>query len=352
MKPLAGKTVLFIGIGFYDYEQAIADELRRLGAEVSAHEEMPRIASKGLLWPILRRLKVDVSGAVRRHHEALIETARSMPRLDYVLIIKGEHLQPWFLSALRATHPSARLIAYHWDSMARYPELIQRQALFDRVYTFDHADAQAHPEFRLRPLFFRREIGECKQDSQAAKKYDLSFVGWLHHQRLQQIRKLGQWAERSGLRAFFYLFSGWSIGFKLWLQRQGKYVHLRTLSYKNYVRVMQETRIVVDLPHPLQTGLTMRAVETVGAGRKLITTARDIVHYDFYRPQNILVIDPQQLEIDPAFLREDMVQVDPDIVARYSLQAWVHELFEIEPTAPARPYIKPRTAHIQACVDA
>jgi len=173
MTPLAGQKLLLIGIGFYDYEAAIATEFRALGAEVWIENEQPP-GARGVLAPLRRRLSSGGQGAqpaLRRHQEAILDRARSRGPLDHVVVIKGTLLDEDFLLRLRDEQPRARLTAYHWDSMARFPDLMRRQALFDRVLTFDHADASQFG-FVLRPLFYRPELSRARQSVHRQMRWD------------------------------------------------------------------------------------------------------------------------------------------------------------------------------------
>lgn len=333
MKPLVGQRVLLIGIGFYDYEAAIVAEFRALGAEVVVENEQPP-EMRGKLAPLRRRLMPDMSTPLRRHREVMLARARSAGRLDHVVVIKGTLLDQTFIEALRAAQPAACFTAYHWDSMARYPDLVRRQSLFDRVLTFDHADAAAHPEFILRPLFFRPELQASRP---AATSVDLCFVGWLHHDRLRQVETIRNQAKALGLSTFFYFFTGLWTGVSLCFGGRGRDVHIRPLPFARYVEKVSAAKIIVDLPHPLQTGLTMRAIEAVGAGKKLMTTARGIEAYDFYRPENIAVLDAERLQIDTTFIAGHQVELPAETIERYSLNIWSREVLGIAGSAPFVP---------------
>ena len=327
MMPLAGQKLLLIGIGFYDYEAAIAAEFRALGAEVWVENEQPPEA-RGVLAPLRRRLSSNEQGiqrALRRHQEAMLDRARSRGPLDHVVVIKGTLLDEDFLRRLRDEQPRARLTAYHWDSMARFPDLMRRQALFDRVLTFDHADA-SQSGFILRPLFYRPELSRAMP---VEATIDLCFTGWLHHDRLRQIEAIRTHATALGLSTSLYLSTGAWTSLKLRVRGRGHDVHSRPQPFDRYVATTLASRAVLDLPHPQQTGLTMRAIETVGAGRKLITTAGDIRNYDFYRPENIHVLDGSNLRIDPAFLRAPPMSLPPDVQERYSLRAWALDVLGV-----------------------
>lgn len=325
MKPLAGQKILLIGIGFYDYEAAIAAEFRSLGAEVWVENEQPPEA-RGALAPVRRRLFPSAEGALRRHLGAMLARAAAIGKVDHVVVIKGTLLDRPFLEALRQAQPRACFTAYHWDSMARFPDLIRRQELFDRVMTFDHADAAREPRFVLRPLFFRHELAELQAEPASI---DICFVGWLHHDRLKQVDAIREQAHALGLSTFFYLSTGPWTHLKLRLSRKGEDTHARPQSFDRYVGETSRSRAILDLPHPLQTGLTMRAIEAVGANKKLVTTAADIHAYDFYRPENIAILDPQQPRIDPAFLDTPHAALPPELVERYSLRAWALDVLGV-----------------------
>ena len=318
MKPLAGQKILLIGIGFYDYEAAIANEFQSLGAEVRIEDERPA-EMRGRFAGLRRRLSLDIRAALARHHAEILERARISGTLDHIVVIKGTLLDQDFLVTLRRAQPTAQFIAYHWDSMARYPELIDRQSLFDRVLTFDHADASAHPNFEFRPLFFRQELASLPATAQTS---GICFVGWLHHQRLMQVKAIRSQADALGLDGFYYLLTGKWTQAKLCLSGNCRDVRSRPLPFSLYSEAMAVCDVVLDLPHPEQTGMTMRAIEAVGAGKKLITTARDVVKYDFYRPENICIIDADAPRISQDFLSSPKVTLSSKQLSRYDLRTW------------------------------
>lgn len=327
-KALSERYVLLIGTGFYDYEQAIADELRRQGAIVFIYDQLPSHLRRGALASLLRRFKVNVSRQIKKHHQKILDEM-SKHHIDYTLVIKGEHMNPWFLNALRKSHNGIKLITYHWDSLSRYPELVKLQSHYDRVFSFDNLDAENFKDFKFRPLFYRPEIAECS-DQNMVKKFDLCFVGWLHHERLSQIHKIHRFARNTGLSSFFHLYTGLFSKLRMLINGESAFLATRAINFFDYVRILHSSRIVVDLPHPAQTGLTMRVIEAIGAGKKLITTSKTVEKYKFYDPANILIIDPVELMIDPSFISSPYKKTDAKISEQYSLNSWVNDVFELK----------------------
>ena len=87
------------------------------------------------------------------------------------------------------------------------------------------------------------------------------------------------------------------------------------------------SRVVLDLPHPMQTGLTMRTIEAIGSKKKLITTNVDIVNYDFYNPKNILLIERENINFDKSFFIDlIIINLYCDIIVDQHLNS--HDLFK------------------------
>ncbi len=107
-----------------------------------------------------------------------------------------------------------------------------------------------------------------------------------------------------------------------------KAVHFVPLSKKSLLDLYRRSRIVMDVQHPKQIGLTLRCLETLGAKRKLITTNQDIRNYDFYNPNNILVVDRNNPVVPKDFLNTPYTEVNKDIYDKYSITSWVKHILK------------------------
>lgn len=334
MIGLTGKRVLFIGIGFYDYEASIVARLRRDGAEVYAFFDRPEALRNGPLAPLLRRAGVRGLLAIRRHEQRML-AALGNRRCDYVLVIKGIDLRAEFLATLRARQPTAQFILYEWDSIARLAGVEDRLPYFDRILTFDRHDALSRSDFSFRPLFFREHAEESADPDEP--RIDLCFVGWLHSDRLPMLRRLQAQARDHGLSFAVYLYTGLYTWLRLSLRGDAADVHTRPLRYAEVMRLNRRAAAIVDLPSERQAGLTMRAIETIGLGKKLITTAADVRSYDFYSPDRVQILDPLEPRLDPAFLEVAAPPLSPAVRRRYSLEAWLRDVFSPAPTPALAP---------------
>lgn len=93
---------------------------------------------------------------------------------------------------------------------------------------------------------------------------------------------------------------------------------------------MKDSTIMIDIQRPEQVGLTFRVFESLGYRKKLITTNKDVVNYDFYNPNNILVLDPENIKIPESFLESEYQEVPEEIFNKYQIKNWVKKILEIE----------------------
>ncbi len=319
-RDLAGRRILLIGIGFYDYEHSIAARLRERGAEIVVFQDQPPELQSGLL----RLFQRDLNAVLARHERCILDAAGSP--FDQVLVIKAVGLRLPFLKALRERLPQSEFILYQWDSLDRLEGIEERLPLFNRVLTFDRKDSQARPEMAFRPLFFR---DAAKPHKTAQADIDVAFVGWLHSDRLESARRMQAEAKALGLTSFVYLYTGWLTWLKLLLRCQARDVHPRTLSHQRLQAINLRARCIYDLPHALQTGLTMRSIETLGINKKLITTAQDVVHYDFYNADNVRVVRLPETGLDRDFVMTPPKPINLEVLRRYSLDAWLNDVLGI-----------------------
>lgn len=105
-------------------------------------------------------------------------------------------------------------------------------------------------------------------------------------------------------------------------------MQFKPMSYLENVEMVKDSKCVLDIVYSKQTGLSMRAFESMAAKRKYITNNAEVAKYDFYNPNNILVVDINDIKIPADFIESPFEDVDDKILYRYSVSGLVDELFE------------------------
>lgn len=327
---LQGKRVLFFSFQLFGYQYEIKTELERCGAKVDYFDERP--ANTFWVKALIRINRNLLARYINNYHNRILESTKGN-LYDYIFFIKGEAVSKQILKRLREFHPQAQFIIYHWDSIANNPHAIQLLPFFDKIYSFDKVDCN-NLGINFLPLFYLDEYVPINDDYSEIK-YDLLFIGTVHSDRYRLVLDIVNQLTFLGYKSFVYFyFPSRVLYYKMKLltkNLKGTSIHdfyFKPLKKKEVLELYKKSRVIVDIQHPKQTGLTMRCVETLGAGRKLITTNSCIIDYDFYCPGNILVVDRKEPIVSCEFLNVPYKRISEDIYNKYSLHTWINTIFQ------------------------
>lgn len=331
---LEGKKVLFISVKFFNYENIIKEALVKKGAYVDLFDERP--SNSFFTKAILRVYKNFYAYKINSYFRELIEQIKAR-KYDYFLLIKGEATPAFFIDFLKKNNHGIKLIYYTYDSFKNNSNGLKILDRFDYKYTFDNKDAVEY-KIRFRPLFFANDYAEVRKVS-GGFIYDLAFIGTAHSDRYTISQYIENWCEKYNLKMYNFYYSPSTILFrfnklfkKSFKAFDVKKISFTSLKHRDIINVYKNSKGVLDINHPGQKGLTMRTFETLGAGRKLVTTNEEIVKYPFYNTSNILVINRADIKIDKSFFETRYVPLSKDLLYTMSVEGWVDEVFCIEST--------------------
>ena len=330
MNYLENKSVLLISPSFFGYEQSIKQRLSEISARVDYFDERPANTfwSKALVRIDRRFLSHHIS----QYYESIYQIIQNRI-YDYVFVVNIEAMPISFLERVRKINPQAVFILYMWDSISNKRNTVNYLSLFDRIFSFDRDDCKIYANIRFRPLFFLNEYKELANVSDY--EYDFSFVGTAHSDRYALIRKIYVQICNLCMKSYWHLYLQdkklfyWNkITNSAFLKAHLHDFQYRALLKSEVLDLVKKSRIIIDIQHPRQVGLTMRTIEILGARRKLITTNASIKDYDFYLDDNILVIDRENPIINREFCFKDYKPLDDHIYYMYSLDGWLEEIFQ------------------------
>lgn len=314
------------------YSRGIVQQMQDMGAVVDYLNDKP---NDGFICKTLGRLQLGFyQNVLARYYHQKIEELRSN-KYDYILVIRGEYTPVKAIKELREVFPKTKLILYMWDGLKTQGNngIVKKWDLFDKVYTFDRIDYEAHKDkLDFWPLFYYGEYlpKEVKDCNSGDLSYDVSFIGTGHSDRVRIVKDVMHQCMDNGLKTYSFFFMPHPILFwqnKLF-NRDYKGVSKKDISFKQLpfeklYEVYADSRCIVDVEHPCQHGLTMRSIEIIGLKRKFITTNADIVNYDFYNPNNIMVIDRKDPKMDMSFFSAPYEPLPAEIYEKYSLENWI-----------------------------
>ena len=73
----------------------------------------------------------------------------------------------------------------------------------------------------------------------------------------------------------------------------------------------------------------MRTIEMLGLQRKILTTNPYIKDYDFYNPNNQIIVSRKIIEINPENITDKYESIEEEIYDSYKLKSWVDKVFNV-----------------------
>lgn len=328
---ISGKKILFFSPAFFRYENMITDKMREMGAEVDMYDER---SVTGAMERALLKISSDIfKTRSQKYYESIIEQNKDKD-YDYVLIVKCDMIPINILKKFRIEYPNAKLCLILWDSVENIPGVVEKFKYFDTLHSFDINDCEKYPELKFRPLFFADQFRKALKADEDYK-YDISFLGTVHSDRFAVIKQVRDAAKEHGWKCcwFLYLQSRFIYRFYKLTKKEFRGVpetefSFNKMSAEDIAHIVDESKVILDIQHPKQTGLTMRTIEMIGMNKKLITTNQSIMKYDFFCVENVTVVDRKQIEISEKFLSSPYSPLPEEVYEKYSLRSWILEVLD------------------------
>ncbi len=176
-----------------------------------------------------------------------------------------------------------------------------------KIYTFDPSDSLLY-HIKLiknvnRMILFNDSLQE---------KYDFYFLG-LPKKREVILNFLERKLTEKGYIVNFVL-----------VKSKSEYISLEE-NLKN----SSQSACIVDIVSEKynQTGLTLRPFDALFLKKKLLTNCKSIKNYDFYHPDNILIIDKDLKGLDD-FMKRSYHEIDENIVYQYEINHWIEQFIK------------------------
>jgi len=334
------KKILLIGLPYHNYTAAIVEELRAQGHQVSFHDIQPRDL-------LMKTLRVTARSWYRRriddHHRRILAAERGK-RYDMVLFIQVHQMALPTLEALKRDQSGAEFVLYNWDSISNH-DYRAYLPLFDRVYTFDPKDAQAQGIGYL-PLFCVRSfLGLTRREQHQKAIY---FVGNIVSiQRYRAVLAFKTYCQQQ--RIVFHSFLACTPYVMTLLLRAGHWpsdVSIRPIAHARFIDMIETSVAVFDFANHKQSGYTMRTIENLCAGKKIITGNAGIKAEPFCTEDRILVFDGLDFSAVKPFLDRPLMAPEADF-PQFHLPNFVARLMQDSaPTHAGSHAPAPAAAHL------
>ncbi len=241
---------------------------------------------------------------------------RIKEKQDIIFIIRPDLMEDSLLKELKEKTNS--FIAYYYDSCKKFPRQIDIANVFDEIYSYEKEDIEKYGFIETTNFIYDEEIesNEIKYDIFNISSFD---------SRIDEINNISKQLSENGFKINFILF---------WFEKLN-YQYLTSiteyLSLDETKQLISQSKAMIDIQRDDQKGLSFRTFESLGYRKKLITTNSSVKNYDFYNPNNILIIDSGNLDIQALkeFLKRSYTDISREILDKYTVQTFVKKTFKI-----------------------
>lgn len=315
--------ICVISFDFWNYDEHIVDELRSKGIEAH-HINIGAYKHKSFQARVQNTLsKIVLHRNIKneRRQKMIIEELSNLGHQDQILVINPELIARGYHEQIKKL--TSRYIAYLYDSLARCPaeHLFD---LFDEIFTFDKNDAVNH-NFRLITNY--NYLPE--EEFQPNTKFDLVYLA-SYDKRTEILSQMIPKLENLGLT-----YQAKIVGKKTWkktlvtaLNSEIEY-SINRIKHRDIPQYYRNGKAVLDLIRDNQAGLSFRFFEAMALKKKVVTNNQTVKDYDFYHPQNIMVLNDDLSNLEKSFFETPYHELDPAIYQKYSIETWVDNVFNL-----------------------
>jgi len=248
-----------------------------------------------------------------------LDTPGFIDWFDKVILINGVAERWLFHPALRGKETCYFL----WDPARcpRYapgPEALARIRRAHRAYSFQREDCEALG-LRFNSTFYAPPPpGLYAQAGEAL--YDVLFLG-VPKDRMPLLRALHRDFSDMGLRVKLQI--GLTAAECAPEEAPGWKVTNAWALYTDYLHWVMQSRCLLDVYQSIQTGFSLRVMEHIFFGKKLITNNGTLTRAEFYHPNNIFLLGRNSMESLKSWLNLPFVEIDDSIREYYHIESWV-----------------------------
>jgi hypothetical protein len=233
---------------------------------------------------------------------------------DFIVTIKGDFIAPE--SLLEFKKYGKKSIAYFNDNTQRCPKIIRVIPYFDKFFSFEKQDCNNYNlHFATNWIYYDNTL-----DIETDFKFQVFNIS-SKDKRISIFKKLAVEFESIKIKSKIIIYDKKYNDQNTTIEYITKHISLEDVN-----KLIQQSQVLLDINRKGQEGLTFRVFESIGLHKKLITTNKDIVNYDFYNPNNILLIDSNKPKIPLDFFEKDYEKVPQHIFNKYTIDGWIENV--------------------------
>ena len=309
MKMLSDQTksrTLFLWLNCNEFHAVNA---AKSGVKISnVYRHTPKILKA------LRRLQIKLN--IFSVYPWLDSWANNLDAYDTV-IIHASKLTPPVVKFINRKNPYVKVIVWYWNPIAKTEPISSFSSYKCEIWTFDEEDSRQYGINHNTQYYFKNIILKEHNPSN-----DVLFVGG-DKARLSFLIKVQSELELLGLSTDFHIVGTPKIS-------NNSYDYKKRIDYSEVLEKIKNSKAILDIVSDNQIGLTLRPLEALFFSKKLITNDKTIVNRDFYDPNNIFVLEYDDISNILDFINRPFERIESEILGRYDFEQWLTRFNDVK----------------------
>ena len=247
--------------------------------------------------------------------------------MDYDMVLLhgtwlAENIPHWMRKKIekQTSKKPTKIIWWYWNTVveADHPDRLSEKDC--EKWSFDQGDCKKyHMNFNTQYYFKSYQIpdGEITPS-------DIYYLG-SDGGRLPMLMGLYRQFETMGFSMDFNIFSTQDT---MYHKQYPQCFIKEKMSYQDNLKHIGGCKAVLDIMREGQSGQTLRPLECLFHQRKLITNNRNIDSMVYYHPDNIFILEKNEIDDLPAFLEKPFHPISEKIMEIYESKAWLERFFD------------------------
>jgi len=314
------KKILFIAPDYYGFNEPIKEALVKFSGadvfEITSNVTIPYINFGERVKNFFSKNLLGVNIKKQKKEKRYLKFLSTIGEVDYFVANRPDLIEQPVMDVIRSK--TKKSIAIFWDSMEKIPMQKPFIPFFDVCYSFDEGDCKTYGFVKNTNFHFVEWIPHTPV-------YDVVFLGTLDKRFDKLLKIIGYiQKEQRTIKAYVYVPPG--------MKRPDvvnpsiEYI-TEQIPFKYSYKIALEGKVILDIAHPNQTGLSFRPFDAMALKKKLITDNKKISTYNFYNKNNISIVeDIEAIDIAGAFFDTAYEEVSAHIFEEYSQRNWIKNI--------------------------
>lgn len=241
---------------------------------------------------------------------------------DHILITRADLFN--VSTIVKIKQYTKNLLANFNDHIDKFPRIKKVAPYFDKVFSFEKRDIEKYGYNFITNFIYIEE--PMIKDLNVKLKYEVFNVSRLGRRREHFLEKIAKVLNQLHVSNRIIVVGNIK-------PRKNRINNLEFSSIYIPINEVQDlimnSNVMLDVCRDDQSGLSFRIFESMMYRKKLITNNNDVINYDFYNPNNILIVNKDASNITKGFFETEYQEIEKDIYNKYTLDSWLKKVFEL-----------------------